>query len=71
MQFERDALDEIAQIVGTANDIGVRGGGWAAHGDRPLVGVAFGSGLLLVEKAGRVPEDNRAVYAQTLFRERL
>lgn len=68
MQFERYAFDEISQIIGTSDYLRVRVGGCATHSDRPFVRVASGSRLLLGEKSSRVPEDNRTMYAQTLFK---
>lgn len=67
VQFERHAFDEMGQIIGTSDDIRVWVGGCATYCDRPFVGVARGSCPLLIEETGRVPEDNRTVYAQTLF----
>ena len=67
MQFERYALDEITQIIGTPDGVRVWAGGWATYGDRPFMGVTRGSRLVLVEQTCGVPEDDWTVYAQTLF----
>ncbi len=39
VQLERDALDEVAQVVRAADDVRVRRRGGAAHSDGPAVRV--------------------------------
>ena len=63
MQLKRHAFNEITQVVGTSDDIRVWAGSRATYGDGPFVRVARGSRLLIGKKAGRVPVDNRTVYA--------
>lgn len=63
VQLKRHAFNEITQVVGTPDDIRVWAGSRATYGDGPFVRVARGSRLLIGKKAGRVPVDNRTVYA--------
>jgi len=65
MEFERYAFDEIPQVLGAPDDIGVWEGGRATYGDGPLMGVGLRSrfSLLRGEDAGGVPVDNRTINA--------
>lgn len=63
MQLKRHAFNEITQVVGTSDDIGVWAGSRATHSDGPFVRMARGGRPLIGKKTGRVPVDNRTVYA--------
>ena len=71
MQLERDALDEMGQIIRPADDVGIRLGCRAAHCDGPAVGVivdSFGQALALLQGEGRCGAaiDDGPVYGQSL-----
>ena len=69
VQLERDALDEVAQVVRAADDVRVRRRGSAAHSDGPAVRV-IGRGRSIALARGEhgrgVAVDERAVDADAL-----